>query len=334
MIVLVNGLGNIGTTLCNLLIHFRKELGISRVIAYKNRPVPWQEQDLQLLEMQGVEVVRGNGSPISEATAFRQANYIFEATSNGFGLKNLPFYQTLKNLEGASAQGSEKGFGVPFITGVNDQKIPGEQFVNIVSCNTHSTATILQALCGPKLENLLDADVVVVRRSEDIGNHQRLVAANVVARHLDPVKGTHHGIDVIDTYESIGISPKLTTSDITTPSQMLHSARFNINLKSPVHDPEDLLRKHPMLSITNKFDSNFIFEAGRRYGFQGRIYEHAIIVMNNLLINPGNIRGWAFVPQEGNTLISTLHSFLLQTNSSQAANTIKLIRSKLLHREW
>ena len=46
------------------------------------------------------------------------------------------------------------------------------------------------------------------------------------------------------------------------------------------------------------------------------------------------IKGWAFVPQEGNTLISTIHSFLLQTKNPNSIELLKKISSELLIKKW
>src|SRR5690606_26219058 len=125
---------------------------------------------------------------------------------------------------------------------------------------------------GDNLENLDYADVVVVRRSEDLGNHERLVSANVVARHLDLDIGTHHAIDVVDLFDTKGCSCKLTSSDITTPSQLMHSVRFNIRFKQKLNKPiADLIASNSFVATTAKFDSNVVFELGRRYGFNGRL---------------------------------------------------------------
>ena len=221
------------------------------------------------------------------------------------------------------------------MSGVNDEQIKGEKFVNIVSCNTHGTAALLALFTGESLENLKRADVVVVRRSEDLGNHGRLVSGNVVARHLDAATGTHHAVDVVDLFKTIGVACPLTSSDITTPSQFTHSVRFNIELKHPLGaSVESLINDSVYVSKTGKFDSNVIFELGRRYGFQGRLYSHAIIVLGNLLHTETSVKGWAFVPQEGNSIISTLHAFMLQMKLPNTSKILKKIQSDLLRNEW
>ncbi|MBK9192397.1 MAG: hypothetical protein IPM77_13320 [Crocinitomicaceae bacterium] len=222
------------------------------------------------------------------------------------------------------------------MSGINDEIIRSQKFVHVVSCNTHGTASLLKTFCGSDLNNLIKGDFVVVRRSEDIGNHERLVSANVVARHLDAKIGTHHAIDVVDLFNTLNVNCDITSSDITTPSQLMHAVRFNIELKNKITQDEidQLISENTFLSVTKKFDSNVIFEQGRRYGFNGRIFSHAIVVSENLLIEDNAIKGWAFVPQEGNSILSTLHAFLLQVNHPNEKEIIRKIKSDLLRGEW
>ena len=334
MKVLVNGAGNIGTTLACLLFDFKGILNISKVIIFKNTPQPWRLIDLEILKEKGVTVILSTEMTYSELV--RQVDYIFETTANGIGLKNKVIYDMLSNLIGVCAQGSEKGFGIPFISGIDPKNIANQKFVQIVSCNTHGAASLLQTICGYDLANLESSDFVVVRRSEDIGNHERLVTANVVARHLSEEIGTHHAIDVKDMFTTLGIDCNITSSDITTPSQLMHATRFTITTKNEINEDEikDEILQNQFIATSNKFDSNFIYELGRRYGRYGRIYNHAIVLTHNLLVTKNSVKGWAFIPQEGNSLISTLHAFLLQTQAGRSENQINQIKSSLLRDEW
>lgn len=332
MKVLVNGAGNIGTTLANILLEFRELLGIGEVQIHKNRPYPWLANDLDLLKVKGAEIIGNSGI----GNAAKDADFIFDCTSNGMALKNLDTYRSQPALKGACAQGSEIGFGTPFMSGVNGRSIENKKFATIVSCNTHAIVSILQSIAGRKLENLDRADFVMVRRSEDIGNHERLVGANVVARHIDEIRGTHHGVDAVNLFRTIGIEPEITVSAVTTPSQVMHCARFSIDLKEPIDAgkiPESI-NASDFLSTTKKFDSNSVFELGRRYGFQGRIFSHAIVVTNNLLVTDRNIKGWAFIPQEANTMLSTIEAFLLQAGHERHPQVFEDIRDALIRAEW
>ena len=338
MKVLVNGIGNIGTTLIGLLNQFKNDLGIKEIYALKNSPMPWHEQDLIQLQRVGIRVCTPNSTDqfLNIEEVKYQIDYIFDCTNNGGGLKNKSWYEQLTNLKGACAQGSEKKFGLSFMSGINDSVLQNQKYVHIVSCNTHAIGALLKTFTGGNIENIKSSDFVIVRRSEDLGNHERLVTANVVARHLDPQLGTHHSIDVLDLFKTIGKSFPVTSSDITTPSQLMHGVRFNIELNKVVKksEAEELIVGNPYLSSTTKFDSNVIFERGRRYSPQGRIYSHGIVISNNIMTIDNKIIGWAFIPQEGNTLLSTMHAFLLQTNHRETKKIMNHLKNELIVKEW
>lgn len=335
MKVLVNGVGNIGTTLACLLFDYKDVLEISEVYVYKNTIQNWKNQDLNFLKEKGVNIILSTDKTLKEV--LQNIDYVFETTTNGIGNQNKNIYFDCKNLKGVSAQGSEKGFGIAFMSGINEDKIEFQKFVQIVSCNTHGAASLLQTLSGNKLENLVDSDFVVVRRSEDIGNHERLVGASVVARHLSEINGTHHAIDVKDMFQTIDINCPITSSDITTPSQLMHATRFSITTKENISQTlfNSFISSNPFIAKTKKFDSNLVFELGRRYGKYGRIFNHLILVENNIMFHGNTIKGWAFVPQEGNSIISTIHAFILQTHGKIKSNSkIQIIKKDLLISEF
>lgn len=331
MNVLVNGGGNIGTTLVSLLVKYKNVLGIDQLGLLKSTHFDWKNQDLNIIKNAGVTLY----SPNDFNSILPKTDYIFETTRNGKGKANKEIYQTFPHIK-SCAQGSEKGFGTPYMSGLNDGMIRKAKFVHIVSCNTHGAASILQSICKSDFSQIISADFVVVRRSEDLGNHERLVSANVVARHLDDTIGTHHAIDVVDMFNTIDVKFPITSSDITTPSQLMHSTRFNLVMNNFLTQDEINTRfnESQYIATTNKFDSNLVFELGRRYGFHGRIFSHAIIVVNNLLLNENRISGWAFVPQEGNTLISTLHAFMLQMDINDFDEKLEIIKKDLLFKEF
>lgn len=338
MNVLVNGIGNIGTTLLNLLTDYKTELGISTIYALKKSTVAaWNEEELQLLQQRGVVLCSESNTPFQALqTVLPSIHYIFDCNANGMAMKNKAWYASLEHVIGFSAQGSEKGFGTPFMSGINNEQLKNARFAQIVSCNTHSLSTIVQTLTGGDYNQLLSGDFVVVRRSEDIGNHQRLVSANVVSRHMDTTIGTHHAIDVKDLFATKGIDLNLQSSDITTPSQLMHTVRFSMTLKQPIDLSlmQTEIERNPYTATTAKFDSNVIFELGRRYSRYGRLYSHAILNWNNLLLDESTntLKGWAFIPQEGNSLLSTIHAFVLQTGGSD--EQMEKMWKDLLRKSW
>ena len=219
MKVLVVGAGNIGTTLVNVLLADRQMLGIDEVLVQKVRePAPFDAPDLFELERRGARIVRAT-TDAATADLFATVGYIFDCRKAGAAMRDRARYRALPGLRAASAQGSETGFGVPFVGGVNPAAAIGARLVQIASCNTHATATLLTALAGPDLARLDEADLVCVRRCEDLGGRERLVGASVVSRHRDPDHGTHHAADAARVFATLGLAPAVTSSDVTTPSQ-------------------------------------------------------------------------------------------------------------------
>jgi len=313
--VLVTGAGNLGTTLANLLLVHRRLLGIEEVLVRKVRETPaFDTPDLARLADRGAKIVRATTEGAVH-DLLGAVDYVFDCRKEGAALRDRALYASLTHLRGVSAQGSETGFGPPFVGGINPQAAAGARLVQIASCNTHATASLLAALAGPELGNLEEADLVCVRRSEDLGGHERLVGTSVVVRHRDPRHGTHHATDAARVFATLDLAPEITSSDVTTPSQLMHAVRFHLRLRETRTAAQLVaaLDAEPRLATTGKFDSNRVFELGRRYGFQGRLYAHAVVVTSDLHVRGPAVRGWAFVPQEGNTLLSTLEAFLLQT---------------------
>ncbi len=340
MKILVNGIGNIGQTLLAVLCDHKASLKIEVIYALKNTEITdWNRSELDLLEEKGVIICTKNQSSYTRVSdVINDIDYIFDCNANTFGLKNKEWYASLQNLKGCSAQGSEKGFGVPFMSGINNDEVLGAKFAQIVSCNTHALSSIITTLVKGNLSNLNEGDFVVVRRSEDLGNKERLVGANVLSRHLNDAIGTHHAIDVKDLFETKKETLNIQSSDITTPSQLMHAVRFNLKLNKIPSETEiqASILKNGFVSTTSKFDSNIIFELGRRYSPYGRLFSHAIINVNNLLFDyPGNrVKGWAFIPQEGNTILSTIHSFLLQTKVPNHENVLSELKTSTIKPFW
>lgn len=321
MNILINGLGNIGTTLLHLLNRYKGPFQIQRIYALKNIPKPWEEHVYERIKDLGIQLIYEN-----ELDALKkEIHFIFDATANGIGLKNKEMYRKFPHLIAAVAQGSEGDFGLPYMGGINDSLVAKERFFSVVSCNTHGMVSLLKYFTNNDFQRLHRGDFVIVRRSEDMGNHERLVSGNVVARHRTEM-GTHHGADCVRLLNTIGINPRVFSSDITTPSQFMHGIRFNLQL----HDTPVMENGADCLvSSTEYFDSNRIFELGRRFGYLGRWYSHSILVRNNMVQGDHSILGWAFVPQEGNTLLSTLKLFLLKTMGSDINTIYELLRKDL-----
>lgn len=336
MNVLVVGLGNVGTTLLATLLEWRKELAVSGIFVARRRVPPWETDAMAAFEQRGVTICTSEPDSYPNVTEITSdIQFVFHCGPNKSALKARSTYDQWPTLVGAVGQGSEKGFGPSFMSGAFPESIDGARFVHVVSCNTHGLTSVLRWAAGNRLEHLKKADAVIVRRSEDLCHHERLVGGPVVARHRSAQYGTHHAVDVIDLFAQNGIQAHVTTSDITTQGQLLHSLRFQVILDRPVDQDQLLARlaKQQWLGKTSVFDGNRVFEKGRRFGFQGRLFSHAIVVANNLLIDGCTVSGWAFVPQEGNTIGSTIEAFLRQTQHPMVDAVVRDVRQKLVQRQ-
>src|SRR5262249_1996110 len=148
------GAGNIGTTLATLLLAQRRLLGLDEVLVQKVRePASFDAPDLAELERRGARIVRAT-TPAAAADLFGSVGYIFDCRKDGAAVRDRHRYLDLTGVRAASAQGSEAGFGVPFVGGINPGAVVGARLVQIASCNTHATATLLSALAGPDLAGL------------------------------------------------------------------------------------------------------------------------------------------------------------------------------------
>jgi glyceraldehyde-3-phosphate dehydrogenase (NAD(P)) len=319
MRVLVNGVGTIGTTLLQVLAVHRALLGVTELIAHKGTVRPWDEPELNRLKDLGIELAGPAGTP-SLAQVGKGVDYVFDTGRTGGAVTRRAAYDAFPALLGASAQGTEPGFGAPYVLGIG-MNVRAERYVHIPSCNTHSALAILRTLCDGRLAEVAEADFVVARRSEDVGHHERLVSGNVFARHLDPDLGTHHAIDADAVLQRLGHRIPMQSSDITTPSQFLHASRFTVRLAQAVSGDEiaDRIARSPYVATTRVFDTNKLFETGRRHGLAGRLYAQAIFVSENLLVKGDRVAGWVAVPQEGNTILSTISAFLQRTREPDDA---------------
>jgi hypothetical protein len=311
MRVLVNGVGNIGTTLLQVLTTHRSLLGVEHIYAHKATVHAWDEAQLRRLKGLGVVLVGEHGSLPLDAVC-DEVDYVFDTGRPGGGRERRAAYDGWRQLRGGSAQGTEHAFGTPYVHGLG---LPVDRWTHIPSCNTHSALAILRTVADGDLDEIVSADFVVARRSEDIGQHERLVAGNVVARHLDPDLGTHHAIDADAVLRRLGRRIPMQSSDITTPSQFLHATRFTVRLRTAVNADvvQARIERNPLAGTTRIFDSNKVFEIGRRFGLGGRLYNQAIFVSENLLVSGDEVRGWVVVPQEGNTILSTIGAFVERT---------------------
>ncbi len=325
-VVHVVGTGTIGEPLIGLLAEMKKPLGIEEVTFHKRTPLLTDRSKVISLMKRGaklcVDASAAKGfrdlgmEPAYEAReAFERAAVVVDCTPSGVGTKNkAEFYEKYSNNTlGFIAQGSEFGFGKPYARGINDRALHrGEdQFVQVVSCNTHNLSILLETLAlqdgGP--ENLLEGRFVCMRRANDISQDGSFVPSPQVGKHKDARFGTHHARDAWHLFNTMGYDLNVFSSAIKINTQYMHTIFFDIKVKNPtsVKKLQDLIRANDRMSITHKDTANSVFSFGRDHGHYGRILNQTVISLPTLAVrNESEVIGYCFTPQDGNSLLSSV----------------------------
>ena len=324
-VVHIVGTGTIGEPLINLFADKRKELGIDEVTFNKRTPVMTDRAKINDLVRKGARLATGKeqapkfremGMQVDFDTeeAINRATVVIDCTPEGAGLENKRKYYEKVDAPGRGfmAQGSEFGFGKPYARYINDKAIDPVQdrFTQIVSCNTHNIAAVVNAIGlaeGP--DNLVEGNFVCIRRASDVYEDKSLGSPEVGA-HKDENFGTHHARDVHNLYTTLGLDLKLFSSAIKVPTQYMHTLYFDIRVKKPT--TKDEVRKRfqtlPGLAVTHKKSANSVFAFGRDHGYMGRILNQTVLAQSTMNVLDGGRRvvGYCFTPQDGNSLLSSV----------------------------
>lgn len=323
-IVHVVGTGTIGEPLIGLLCDAKKDLGIDEVTFYKHSPnlvdrpkikglinrggnLAVAKEKVKDFQELGIDVV------YDSEEAIKRADVIVDCTPKGTGLMNKEkFYNKYKHkIKGFMAQGSEFGFGKMYAVGINDAAItPKDQFIHIVSCNTHNVAVIINTLAIENKKNhLTEGKFLCIRRSNDISQVKSFVPSPEVGGHKDPKMGTHHAVDVYHLYKTLGIDLNVFSSALKLNTQYMHCIWYDVKLDKKT-DKDEVLQKfvdNPRVAVTYKQAANLVFSFGRDHGHYGRILDQTVIVIPSIhVINDNEVIGFCFTPQDGNSILSSI----------------------------
>jgi len=322
-IVHVVGTGTIGEPLVGILADLRDELGIDEVTFAKRTPLLEDRSKVFSLTNRGAKL----SAEKSKWSAFRElgmkptydyseaiarASVVIDCTPDGNGISNKKeFYEQHTNrVRGFLAQGSEFGFGKPFAFGINDDALKNEdQFVQIVSCNTHNIAAVLKTLAVDSSSNsLVEGKFLCIRRASDISDSKSFVPAPKVSMHEEPW-GTHHARDAFYLFRTLGHELNLFSSAIKTNSQYMHCIWFDITLDHEItlEEVHKRIESNPRVATTYKDMASLVFSFGRDHGRFGRILNQTVVVMPSLHVRNGReVLGFCFTPQDGNSLLSSV----------------------------
>jgi glyceraldehyde-3-phosphate dehydrogenase (NAD(P)) len=322
-VVHVVGTGTIGEPLVGILADLRNDLGIDEVTFAKRTPLLEDRSKVFSLMKRGATLAAEK----SKWPAFRElgmeptydydeaigrASVVIDCTPDGNGLSNKKqFYeQHAKRVKGFLAQGSEFGFGKPYAYGINDEALRDEdQFIQIVSCNTHNIAAVLKTLAfNGGSNNLKEGKFLCIRRASDISDSKSFIPAPKVSTHEEPW-GTHHARDAFHLFRTLGHDLNLFSSAIKTNSQYMHCIWFDIVLQRNVtiEDVMKHIEANPRVAVTYKDMASLVFSFGRDHGRFGRILNQTVVVLPSVHVrNHKEILGFCFTPQDGNSLLSSI----------------------------
>ena len=323
-IVHVVGTGTIGEPLIGLLCDYRDQLGIDGITFQKNLALMGDMSKVTDLIARGARLAvdkekvkdfkKINIDPDFEIEeAIKRSTVVIDCTPSGIGQKNKNlYYEKFSNdVKGFLAQGSEDGFGKKYAYGINDVSLDAsDQFIQIVSCNTHNISCITNTLAvKDDPDNLVEGKFVCVRRANDISQENGFIPSPKVEIHTDEKYGSHHAKDSANLFHTIGIDLKLFSSAMKVNSQYMHILWFNLLVKEPttLREVKDRLYANQHVAITSKDMTSTVFSFGRDHGHYGRILNQTVIVEQILNVkNDHEITGFCFTPQDGNSILSSI----------------------------
>ena len=340
-IVHVVGTGTIGEPLIGLLCDAKEDLEIDEVTFYKHSPVLTDRPKIKGLVNRGANLAVSEEKlkdfqelglePMYEAEeAIKRASVVVDCTPKGTGLMNKEkYYLKYKNkIKGFLAQGSEFGFGKMFAVGINDEAIkPKDQFIHIVSCNTHNIAVLIKTLGIENNKNLLkEGRFLCMRRANDISQATSFIPSPEVGSHKDKDMGTHHAVDVYHLYKTLGIDLNVFSSALKLNTQYMHSIWFDLKLNKKITKDQAIQKfiDNPRVAVTYKKSANLVFSFGRDHGHYGRILDQTVISIPTIhVVNDNEVIGFCFTPQDGNSIlssISTIERFLFPDSYKEKLN--------------
>jgi glyceraldehyde-3-phosphate dehydrogenase/erythrose-4-phosphate dehydrogenase len=342
--VLVVGTGTIGEPLIGLLSDFKKKLGIN-VYFHKRTPLRDEVAKVNSLVQRGAKLVTdaekdeefkelGHKPVLNYVEALDLCDVIIDCTPAGNEHKEKHYVKYPEKF--FIAQGSEKGFGLPYAYGINDQALleSDSRFIQVVSCNTHNIASLIKTI-SPNILDLSTGDFTCIRRANDISQEGSFIASPEVGKHKDKLYGTHHARDAASLFKTMNQYPNIFSSAIKVNSQYMHIIRFNLYIKGYAVE-EDVINKfkeNKFTAITHKILTNKVFSFGRDHGYYGRIFNHTVFSVPSLHLGRHNgkttVSGFCFTPQDGNSLLSSVAAAMYAIHGKSYDKYMKLFDTYL-----
>ncbi len=339
-IVHVVGTGTIGEPLVGLLTHFHKELGLDEVTFHKHSVS--DRPKVKALEGRGAKLAvdaekmeafkaAGMNPSMDHEQALKQASVVIDCSPKGLEMKEKIYQHYAHNTLGFIAQGSEFGFGKMYARGINDEVISAhDQYIQVVSCNTHNLSCLLQTLAlSDGDDNLIEGSFVCMRRANDISQVKDFCPGPQVGAHKEGRFGTHHARDAYHLFQTKGLELDLFSSAVKLNTQYMHSLWFDLRLKRPttLEALKTKIRGNDRIAVTEKMDANTVFSFGRDQGHFGRILNQTVIPLKTLTMpTKHRVVGFCFTPQDGNSLLSSLAAALRFTHPKDWETRIQVLK--------
>jgi glyceraldehyde-3-phosphate dehydrogenase type II len=347
-IVHIVGTGTIGEPLIGLLSAHKKEFGIDEVTFNKNSPREDDKPKMQQLLKRGALLSAsprkmrefndlGLKASFSSEEAVSQATVVIDCTPSGVGNDNKKaLYEHYSDrVKGFIAQGSEFGFGKMYARGINDHTLDpdSDQFIQIVSCNTHNISVLLKTIGEKNGEiGVKEGRFMCLRRANDISQNNSFIPSPQLGAHSDSEFGTHHARDAYHLFKTMGKDLSLYSSAVKLNTQYMHSLHFAIKLKHKITMEEVVaqLVDNERVAMTKKQGSNEVFSFGREHGYYGRILSQTVISTPTLALKGDNeVVGFCFTPQDGNSLLSSVAATLFYLDHKTVEQRIACLRPYL-----
>lgn len=348
-IVHVIGTGTIGEPLIGLLALHREEFNIDEVTFHKNTPLKHDNPKVKQLIKRGAHLAAakermqgfkelGVEVAYEQEEAIERATVVIDCTPSGVGIDNKnAFYEKYADkVRGFIAQGSEFGFGKMYARGINDSVLEPnkDQFIHVVSCNTHNLAVLLHSLGGTadgKVE-VEEGRFLCLRRANDISQDSSFVPAPQVGKHDDARFGTHHARDAYHLFKTLGQELNLFSSAVKLNTQYMHAVHFSVKVprKITLDEVRARFNENPRVALTEKKSANSIFSFGREHGHYGRILSQTVVSLPTLALRGENeVVGFCFTPQDGNSLLSSIAATLWYLDPKSMDERLQCLRAYL-----
>jgi glyceraldehyde-3-phosphate dehydrogenase (NAD(P)) len=254
----------------------------------------------------------GMNPQLTDVEARKIADVIIDCTPAG-NVNKREIYLGLDQNKGFIAQGSEHGFGVPYVNGINGETLKG-RYIQIGSCNVHSISALIDVLGmqnGSNPSNIIEANFQCIRRANDVSQNNNFLASPQVGKANNQKFGTHHARDVYELFKTKGLKLDLFSRAMKINTQYMHTIGFDMYVQNANKDDlVDLVKSSKKTAVTYKDATCLTYFFGNEFGINGKILNHSVIPIETLHVRDSrrgiHISGYCFTPQDGNSIVSSV----------------------------